>query len=88
MSTKSLVHRLIFDALLEMRERGRETNDAVVFHLADLFHNVALQLDKAETSDDFDEVLEFLRTRAAETGCDAWLETKLNNLEKTAAGRS
>jgi hypothetical protein len=87
MSSRSTVYRLLFKSLLEMRDRGRETGDTVVFHLADLFHNVVLQLDKAETTEDYNEVLSFLRSRASEKGCDAWLERQLAALEEAPAGR-
>jgi len=87
MSTKSLVHRLLFNALLELRERGRESGDNVVFHLSDLLHNAALQMDGAETCEDYDGILEFIRARAREKGCQEWLDRQLSTLEKTAAER-
>ena len=38
------VHQLLFRALLEIREQGHEEKNKVVFRLADLFHNAALDL--------------------------------------------
>lgn len=91
MSSRSLVHELLFKALLEMRQRGAETGDNVVFHLADLFHNVALQLEQVESPDDaaeYGHILNFLKTRAKEKGCEEWLDRQLELLEsKAAAGR-
>ena len=90
MSTRTLIHRLLFQALLEMRQRGHESGDNAVYHLADLFHNVALQLEHADglsESDEYDEILDFLKRRAKEKGCDAWLQQQLDQFEmKAAAG--
>ncbi len=90
MSSQTLVHQLLFQALLEMRQRGHDSGDSAVFHLADLFHNVALQLEQAGTqseSDDYDEILAFLKQRAKEKGCDDWLRQQLDRIEmKAAAG--
>jgi len=44
------VHRLLFRALLEIRAQGDEHRDKVVFHLADIFHNVVLEMEKAGLS--------------------------------------
>jgi hypothetical protein len=41
------VHRLLFRALLEMRSQGHEQRNKLVFHLADLFHNVVLERENA-----------------------------------------
>jgi hypothetical protein len=84
MSARVTVYRLLFQALLEMRERGHASGDKVVYHLADLFHNVVLQLEEAEQDVNeikFEHVLEFLEQRAKEKGCDSWLETHIQELQ-------
>jgi hypothetical protein len=90
MSSRSTIHRLLFQALLEMRQRGHDSGDNAVYHLADLFHNVALQLDQAESmadSEEYDEILAFLKRRAKEKGCEEWLQQQLEQIElKAAAG--
>jgi hypothetical protein len=88
MSARSTVHRLLFQALLEMRERGHDSGDKVVFHLADLFHNAVLQMEEADQEEDdakFEQVLEFLQLRAKEKGCDNWLEKQLLELQAKSA---
>jgi hypothetical protein len=75
------VHRLLFRALLEMRSQGDEYGDKTVFHLADLFHNVVLELENAaEEKCTYEEVLSFLMERAKETGCEKWLDANLAQL--------
>lgn len=46
-SAVETVHRLLFRALLEIRSQGHEQNNKLVFHLADLFHNVVLEMENA-----------------------------------------
>lgn len=90
MSSRNLVHQLLFEALLEMRQRGHDTGDNVVFHLSDLFHNAVLQLEHVEDGgpdEAYDEILGFLKLRAKEKGCEAWLQQQLDRIElKAAAG--
>jgi len=83
MTAKSTVHQLLFQALLEIRERGHESGDSVVYHLADLFHNAVLQMEQTEegdTVDTFEEVLNFIHERAKEKGCADWVDGQLNRL--------
>jgi hypothetical protein len=76
-----ILHRLLFRALLEMRERGRESKDKVVFHLTDLFHTVVLELAAAaEGKADYGAVIESLKERAREKGLGKWLEANLAEL--------
>jgi hypothetical protein len=87
MSSRTLVHQLLFEALLEMRQRGHDSGDKVVFHLSDLFHNAVLQLDGADDQSREDEVLEFIKRRAKEKGCEEWLRQHLDRIElKASAG--
>jgi len=80
-SAVSTVHRLLFQALLEIRAQGHECSNKVVFHLADLFHNVALELENAaEGRCSYEDVLKFLEERAREKGLARWLEHTLTTL--------
>lgn len=93
MSSRWLVHQLLFRALLDIRERGHASGDSAVYHLADLFHNAVLQMEEAEEQspeslDDYDQILTFLRTRAKEKGCEAWLEQQLLELEARTATKN
>jgi hypothetical protein len=83
MTTNSLdpshaVHRLLFRALLEMRSQGHEHQDKVVFHLADLFHTVALDMERAARGEcGYGEVMQHLQQRASEKGLRKWLDSNL-----------
>src|SRR5712691_4422847 len=62
-----LVHRLLFEALVEMRAQGHDQKNKVVFHLADLFHNAVLEMENAARGHgSYEEVLRMVEERAKE----------------------
>jgi hypothetical protein len=82
-NTAEAVHRLLFRALLEMREQGRLSGDKAVFHLADLFHTVVLEMARAADGKiSYQEVLKVLEERAKEKGLARWLEANLAALHQ------
>jgi hypothetical protein len=78
-----LVHRLLFQALLEMRSQGHEHKNKVVFHLADLFHNIVLEMEgAAEGQRSYEDVFKCLQEKAKEKGLERWLTTTLEHLNQ------
>lgn len=81
-----LVHRLLFRALLEMREQGHEQKNKVVFHLADLFHTTVLDLEAAAAGKKtYEEVFGLLEAKAREKGVDRWLAAAVAEVEGQTA---
>ncbi|MFO0851473.1 MAG: hypothetical protein U0871_23380 [Gemmataceae bacterium] len=77
--TSRLLFNLLFDALLELRARGWETNDPVVAKLADLFHNIPLGLHAAtEGRRSFADVLDELRRQGQADGTSQWLDRQID----------
>jgi hypothetical protein len=75
------LHRLLFRALLEMRSQGHEHQNKVVFHLADLFHTVALEMERAARGEcSYEDVMHALEERANEKGLRKWLDHNLAEL--------
>jgi hypothetical protein len=75
------VHRLLFRALLEMRSQGHEQRNKLVFHLADLFHNVVLEMENAaEGRGTYQDVLDHLERQAQEKGLEKWLSQNIADL--------
>ncbi len=75
------VHRLLFRALLEIRSQGHDEKNKVVFHLADLFHTVVLEMENAaEGQCTYEDVLKFLEQRAKEKGLDRWLSRDVSDV--------
>jgi hypothetical protein len=70
------LHRLLFRALLEIRSEGQEQKNKVVFHLADLFHTIVLEMENAARGEiTYEDVLKALEARAGEKGLSRWLGT-------------
>jgi Mg/Co/Ni transporter MgtE len=81
-SALELVHRLLFRALIEIRAQGHEHKNKLVFHLADLFHNVVLDMEAAaEGRLAYDEVLHQLEEKAKEKNCEQWLLSARTQIE-------
>jgi hypothetical protein len=77
-----LVHRVLFRALVEIREQGHEQKNKLVFHLADLFHTIVLDMEAAaEGRLNYEDVLRQLEEKAREKGCERWLHSALAQLE-------
>ena len=80
-SAVETVHRLLFRALLDIRSQGHEQKNKLVFHLADLFHNIVLEMQNAaEGRCNYDKVFSLLEERAKERGLDKWLACNLAEL--------
>ena len=78
MNAMGKVHQLLHLALLEMRIAAQVDETRKCFHLADLFHNVPLQLLRvAEGQGTYEEVLGWIQERAREKGCERWVENAL-----------
>ncbi|MBN9118908.1 MAG: hypothetical protein J0I06_07075 [Planctomycetes bacterium] len=81
-SVAELLHRLLYRALIEIREQGRESGNKTVFHLADLFHTTALELGRAaEGTTSYAAVLRGLEEKASEKDVERWLRTALAEIE-------
>jgi len=75
------LHRLLYMALVGIREEGRDGRRNVVVGLADLFHTIPLQLDRVARGDIADSVvMRLLRERAVHLGCDRWVEDRLREM--------
>ncbi len=78
MTTKSLLHRLLYAALIDIRAEGHDTQNKKVFLLADLVHNLPLQLDRVDRGEQTPEdIMQWLRMRARQTGAEGWLDLRI-----------
>ena len=77
-SARSLVHRVCYQALVDMRAQADQTHSMKVFDLTDIFHNTPLALEVAlEGSESYEEALRWIRERAEFRGCRAWLDSAM-----------
>ena len=80
------LHRLLFDALLEMRSDAHEQKNKLVFHLGDLFHCVVLEMERAaEGKTSYENVLQLLSERANEKGLARWFNQHLEKRSEADA---
>jgi hypothetical protein len=76
--TKPQIYDLLHRALIDLRAEGHTTENHLVFLLADLFHNVPLQLDRVDQGDLVpDEILTWLRRRSQGTLMGDWLTLRV-----------
>lgn len=80
-----LAHRLLFQALVEIRAEGYAQSNTLVFRFADLFHTAAFDMLAAEGEFGYDEVLRQLAKKVDETGCGRWLESAKGRVESSEA---
>ena len=80
-SEVGMVHRLLYRALLEMRSQGLAHKDNVVFQLADLFHQIVLEMENAAKGrSTYQDVLKLLGDRARAEGLGEWFDRHLEDL--------
>jgi adenine deaminase len=85
MTNKEKIHRLLTHALIEIRESSHSENHKVVFHIADLFHNVPNHLMMCVDEPQYDKVLKFVRARSVQKGIERWLDNALNDVAENAS---
>ena len=70
--------RLLHYALVEIRAEASEAKSKTAFHLADLFHNVVLDLPTAaEGKIRYEDLLRGLEEGARAKGCEKWIARTL-----------
>ena len=83
MDSKEIIYRLLYLAMLELRVEEHTIQNNKMFHLADLFHNVPLQLERVSRGDEaYDDVLTWVENRAAEKGCEEWLQRSIDSIRR------
>lgn len=81
-TTCELSHRILFRAVLDIREQARLNGDKASYHLADLLHHGLLDLERAAEGEmGYEEVLASLEKRATEQGIAPWYRGTLARLE-------
>ncbi|HEY7093919.1 MAG TPA: hypothetical protein VH393_12105 [Ktedonobacterales bacterium] len=74
MDTRALLYRLLYDGLIEMRHEAHEGRTEGVFRLADLFHNLPMQLERMERGEATpEEVMSDLQAHAERIHIKQWL---------------
>ncbi len=83
MDDRTLVYDLMYQAFVDIRYAAyEEKSHQAIFKVADLFHNVPLQIERIEReSGDFSKILTKLKRRAQLSGCESWLNNVIRNFQ-------
>ena len=79
MTSKEIIYRLIYYALIEIRMDARSMQGKKIFHLADLLHNIPLALEKASVAVSYDGILNQIKEDAKDKGMERWVENVISN---------
>ena len=72
---ESLLYRLLYIALIDLRMEAHDTKNEEAWRVAHLFHRIPLQLARVGAGDgSYADLLAQLREDAQQLGCAAWLE--------------
>ena len=75
MSTREMIHHLLYLALGDIRQEARLIQAKTIFDLADLFEPLPLQLEKvAQNNGNYEELLHSLHHRAQQKCVGMWLD--------------
>lgn len=72
------LHHLLYQALLEIRLEGGELKSGAIFGLANLLHNVPLELEQAAAGKiTYEEAFHSLTTRAGYFNHQTWIDQEI-----------
>jgi hypothetical protein len=73
---RNLIHSLLYHSLVEIRSAAYENKSyTAIFKIADIFHNIPLQLEKASRGErKYQDILDDIAQRAKRNECLEWLE--------------
>lgn len=76
------IHDLLYMALIEIRQLGGDLKSRPVFGLANLLHNVPLELEQvAKREMTYEELFDSPNVRAKQSKCQKWLDDQIKWLE-------
>lgn len=73
MTDKEFLYKLLYQALIEIREESLSIKNKKIFHLSNLLHSLPLILNRVKTDDEYKEVLSELEDRAEIDGLEKWI---------------
>ena len=73
----------MYTAFLDIRVASYSNDSHTCFVISDVFHNVPLQLNRADKGEEsYAEIVTWIQNTCEERNCKAWLENALNNISK------
>jgi hypothetical protein len=83
MTDKEYILKLMYIAFLDIRVASYSQKNHTCFVLADIFHNVPLQMNRAEKGEmNYADIVMWIRKKCEERKCLSWLENATANIAK------
>jgi hypothetical protein len=83
MTEKEYILKLMYRAFLDIRVASYQQNSKTSFVLADVFHNVPLQMNKAEKGEkSYADIIKWIQEKCEARNCTSWLETATNDIKR------
>ncbi len=81
MTEKERILKLLYAALLDIRVAAYSQDSRTCFVLADIFHNVPLQLNRADKGEkSYAEIVTWIEKECEERRCKSWLDNANANI--------
>lgn len=76
--TCNLIAHILYQALVDIRWKGHEIQNKHVCDISDIFHAIPKDIELAtENKRNCDEILEWIKSRALENGCESWINEEI-----------
>lgn len=75
MAEKEFLYKLLYQALIEIREESLLIKNKKIFHISNLLHNLPLILNKLKTDDEYKKILSELEDKAEIDGLEKWIHS-------------
>jgi hypothetical protein len=75
---KTIFYKLLYQTLIEIRERAHEIEDKKIFVLSDMMHNLPMMLLNERNS--YENLIGKIEGRAEGHGAKAWLDNAMRQL--------
>lgn len=83
MTEKEYLSELLFRAFLDIRIASYAKDSHTCFVLADVFHNVPLQVNRADKGEiSYAEIIADIKKRCERRQCTPWLDTATSDIER------
>ena len=83
MTEKEYLFELLFRAFLDIRVASYAKDSHTCFILADVFHNVPLQMNRADKDEkDYADIVADIKERCERRQCISWLDTATADIAK------
>jgi hypothetical protein len=81
MTEKEYILKLMYAAFLDSRIASYSKDSHTSFVLADIFHNVPLQMNRAEKGEmSYADIISWIQKKCKERKCQSWLDNATANI--------